>query len=122
MVPQGAKNTEGGYDFVRYLCGADGSRTYVEMNNNLPVLRELLEDPALFTEDLKWFVDNLFPTTKNRPPLPVGAKYWDEMTAAWEAIYLNTSDPATAMGQAKANVQADIDANGYCPIAAPGGE
>lgn len=122
VVPQGAKNTEGGYDFVKYLCGADGSRTYVEMNNNLPVLRELLEDSSLFTEDLKWFVDNLFPTTQNRPPLPVGAKYWDELQAAYEAIYLNTMDPASAMGQAKANTQADIDANGYCPISAPGGE
>jgi hypothetical protein len=28
-------------------------------------------------------------------------------------------DPASAMGQAKQNVQADIDGNGYCPIAAP---
>jgi ABC-type glycerol-3-phosphate transport system substrate-binding protein len=120
VVPQGAKNTEGGYDFVKYLCGADGSRTYVEMNNNLPVLRELLEDTSLFTEDLMWFVENLFPTTKNRPPLPVGAKLWDEMQSAYEAIYLGTMDPASAMGQAKQNVQADIDGNGYCPIAAPG--
>ncbi len=119
VVPQGAKNTEGGYDFVKYLCGADGSRTYVEMNNNLPVLRELLADTSLFTEDLMWFVENLFPTTKNRPPLPVGAKMWDEMQAAYEAIYLGTMDPASAMGQARQNVQADIDGNGYCPIAAP---
>ncbi len=119
VVPQGAKNTEGGYDFVKYLCGADGSRTYVEMNNNLPVLRSLLEDSSLFSEDLMWFVENLFPTTKNRPPLPVGAKLWDEMQAAYEAIYLGTMDPASAMGQAKQNVQADIDGNGYCPIAAP---
>lgn len=119
VVPQGAKNPEGGYEFIKYLTGADGSRTYIELNNNLPVLRTLLEDATLFNEDLKWFVDNLFPTTKNRPPLPVGAKLWDEMQAAYEAIYLNTMDPASAMGQAKQNVQADIDANGYCPIAAP---
>lgn len=122
VVPQGANNTEGGYDFVKYLCGPDGSRTYVEMNNNLPVLRTLLEDESLFTEDLQWFVENLFPTTQNRPPLPVGAKYWDELQAGYEAIYLNSSEPADAMAQAKANTQADIDANGYCPIAAPGGE
>lgn len=122
VVPQGAKNTEGGYDFARYLCGPDGSRTYVEMNKNLPVLRELLADPSLFDEDLLWFVENLFPTTKNRPPLPVGAKYWDELQAGWEAVYLDTMSAADAMAQAKANTQADIDANGYCPIAEPPGE
>jgi maltose-binding protein MalE len=49
----------------------------------------------------------------------VGAKYWDEMTAAWEAIYLGQADPASAAATAKQNVQADIDAQGYCPIAAP---
>jgi ABC-type glycerol-3-phosphate transport system substrate-binding protein len=119
VVPQGAKNVEGGYEFVKYLAGPEGSRTYVELNGNLPVLRELLTDTSLFTEDLIWFVDNLFPGTRNRPPLPVGAKYWDEMTAAWEAIYLNTADPATAMGQAKSNTQADLDAGGFCPVAQP---
>jgi len=119
VVPQGAKNTEGGYEFVKYLCGVDGSRTYVQMNNNLPVLKELLADPSLFTEDLKWFVDNIFPGTKYRPPLPVGAKYWDELEAGWDAIRLNTMDPASAMGQVKSNTMADLSAGGYCPIAAP---
>ena len=117
VVPQGAKNAEGGYEFIQYLCGPNGSRTYIEMNNNLPVLKELTTDTALFDEDLLWFMENLFPNTRNRPPLPVGAKYWDELIAAWEAIFLNQTDPASALGQAKANTQADIDANGFCPIA-----
>jgi multiple sugar transport system substrate-binding protein len=119
VVPQGAKNPEGGYEFVKYLCGADGSRTYVQMNNNLPVLHELLADASLFTEDLKWMVDNLFPGTEFRPPLPVGAKYWDELEAGWEAIRLNLSDPATVMAQVKDNTMAELEAGGYCPIAAP---
>jgi multiple sugar transport system substrate-binding protein len=119
VIPEGAKNPEGAFEFIQYLCGPNGSRTYVTMNNNLPVLRELLADPSLFSEDLKWFVDNLFPGTKNRPPLPVGAKYWDELKSAWEAIYLNTSDVASALAACKENVQGDIDAGGYCPIAAP---
>ena len=119
VVPQGAKNPEGGYAFVRYLCGPEGSRTYVEMNKNLPVLRELLEAEDLFDENLRWFVDNLFPQTKYRPPLPVGAKYWTEQRSAWEAIYLNQADPATALATCKQNTQADLDAGGYCPIAPP---
>ncbi len=117
VVPQGAKNAEGGYEFVQYLCGPNGSKTYIEMNNNLPVLKELTTDKTLFDENLLWFMDNLFPGTRNRPPLPVGAKYWDELIAAWEAIFLNQADPATALGQAKQNTQADIEANGFCPIA-----
>jgi len=121
VIPQGAKNPEGGYEFARYLCGPEGSRTYTEMNNNLPVLNELLTSKDLFDENLQWFVDELFPTTRNRPPLPVGAKYWDELESAWQAIYLNQADPATAMATAKQNTQADLDAGGYCPVAKPAG-
>lgn len=121
VIPQGAKNVEGGYEFLSYLCGPEGSRTYVEMNNNLPVLKELLESSDLFDENLTWVKDNLFPTTRNRPPLPVGAKYWDELTSAWQAIYLNQSTPEEAMGQAKENTQAELDAGGYCPITNPMG-
>jgi multiple sugar transport system substrate-binding protein len=117
VVPQGAQNVEGGYEFLQYLCGPEGSRTYTEMNNNLPVLRELLEDTSLFDENLTWFVNELFPSTRNRPPLPVGARYWRELENAWQAIYLNTSEPADALATAKENTQVDLEAGGYCPIA-----
>jgi len=119
VVPQGAKNPEGGYEFVKYLCGPAGSRTYVQMNNNLPVLKELLADASLFDEGNKWFVDNMFPGTKFRPPLPVGAKYWDELEAGWDAIRLNVATPEEAMATVKSNTQAELDSGGYCPIAPP---
>lgn len=122
VVPQGARNPEGGYEFVRYLAGPDGSRTYTEMNNNLPVLNELLADTALFTEDLKWFVDNIFPGTRYRPPLPVGAKYWDELEAGWESIRLNLEEPGAVMATVKQNTMAELEAGGYCPVAPPSGE
>ncbi|MGI8484738.1 MAG: ABC transporter substrate-binding protein, partial [Thermomicrobiales bacterium] len=110
VIPEGAKNPDGGFAFLQYLAGPDGSRTYVKLNNNLPVLKELLADKTLFDENLTWFVENLFPTTKNRPVLPVGAKYWDELKTAWEAIYLGQSSPKDALGQAKKNVQQALDA------------
>lgn len=122
VIPQGAKNVEGGYEFIRYLTGAEGSKTYIELNNNLPVLKELTTDTTLFDENLLWFMENLFPNTQYRPPLPVGAKYWDELQTAWQAIYLNQADPATAMASAKQNTQADLDAGGFCPVPPPAGQ
>ncbi len=119
VVPQGPRIRKAATSSSSTSAEPDGSRTYVQMNNNLPVLHELLADASLFTEDLKWFVDNLFPATEFRPPLPVGAKYWDELEAGWEAIRLNLSDPATAMAQVKDNTMAELEAGGYCPIAAP---
>ncbi len=67
-------------------------------------------------------MENLFPNTRYRPPLPVGAKYWDELQTAWQAIYLNQADPATAMETAKQNTQADLDSGGFCPVPPPAGQ
>jgi multiple sugar transport system substrate-binding protein len=118
VIPAGAKNPEGAYDFMKYMTGAEGQRTYVEINNNLPTNLELLQDQELLGEDLYWFAQQ-FENTRNRPVLPVGAKYWDEMTAAWELIYTGEAEPADAMAQAKENTMADMEAGGYCPIEAP---
>lgn len=118
VLLEGANNPEGAYDFMKYMCGPDGQRTYVEINNNLPTNLELLGDVELLGEDLSWFADQ-FDTTRNRPVLPVGARYWDEMTAAWELIYTGESSPEDAMATAKENTMADMEAGGYCPIAAP---
>ncbi len=118
VIPTGAKNPEGAYDFMKYMTGADGQRVYVEINNNLPTNLELLQDTDLLGEDLSWFAQQ-FDTTRNRPVLPVGAKFWDEMTAAWQLIYTGESTPEDAMATAKENTMMDMEAGGYCPIAKP---
>lgn len=118
VIPAGANNIEGGYDFAKYMTSADGQRTYVEINNNLPTNLALLDDVDLLGENLAWFAQQMG-TTRNRPVLPVGAKYWDEMTAAWQRIYTGDASPADAMAVARENTMMDMDAGGYCPIAAP---
>jgi hypothetical protein len=44
------------------------------------------------------------------------------MTDAWQAIYLNSTDPASAAAQVQQAVQGDLDAGGFCPIASPSEE
>ena len=58
--------------------------------------------------------DQLLPTAKSRPPLPVGARYWDELTSAWQKNYLNQEEPAAALKEVKDRVQPDLQQ--YCPI------
>ena len=47
-------------------------------------------------------------------PLPVGAKYWDELTTAWQAIYLAQQAPADALKTVKDRVQPQLQR--FCPI------
>ncbi|MEJ7839199.1 MAG: hypothetical protein WKF81_10295, partial [Thermomicrobiales bacterium] len=114
-----AKQPDAAFRFLQYLCGPDGQTTYYQINSNIPTLLEVQANKALFSEDMLFFIDNLVPVTRNRPPIPVGAKYWSELTAAWEAIFLNQQPPADAYASAKANTQADLDSGGFCPITGP---
>lgn len=115
-MPQGAKNPEGAAEFMQYIGGEEGQRTYATESKHLPTILSLLEEEDIFDERHKFFSEELLPIAKNRPPLPVGALYWDELTAAWQATYLGEAEPAEALATVKERVQAQIEAGGFCPI------
>jgi multiple sugar transport system substrate-binding protein len=115
VIPQGARNPEGAWEFLQYIAGEPGQRTYVTETAHLPTINSLLDDADLFTDEQHlFFATDLLPTAKNRPPLPVGARYWDELTTAWEKVYLNQEEPAAALATVKERVQPDLE--GFCPI------
>ena len=116
VIPQGAKNVEGAARFIRYIGGEPGQRIYATETKHLPTVNALLQDTTLFGDDEqhRFFAETLLPTAKNRPPLPVGVKYWDELTAAWQKIFLNEDEPAAALATVKERVQGDL--SGFCPI------
>ena len=108
VVPEGSSNAEGAVDFIKYMCGEPGQRVYTTETRHLPTLTALTTDTSLFTPQSAFFAEKLLPTSNNRPPLPVGAKYWDELTAAYQAIFLNQAQPADALTKAKENTQTDL--------------
>jgi multiple sugar transport system substrate-binding protein len=115
VIPQGAKNPEGAWRFMQYMAGEQGQRTYTTETAHLPTISRMLEDAELFGDEHHlFFAQQLLPTAKNRPPLPVGARYWDELTTAWERVYLNEEEPAAALASVKGRVQPDLDR--FCPI------
>ena len=119
VIPEGAKESDAAFKFLQYLCGPDGQRSYYVNESNIPTIKDVQADKSLYTEDMLFFIDNLLPITKFRPPIPVGAKYWAELGDAWEAIFLNQATPEEAYAQAGENTQADLDGGGFCPITAP---
>lgn len=108
VVPEGAKNVEGSVDFIKFMCGEPGQRTYTTETRHLPTLTSLTTDASLFTERSTFFAEKLLPTSNNRPAIPVGAQYWDALTAAYQAIYLNTTTPEEALAGVKETVQAQL--------------
>jgi multiple sugar transport system substrate-binding protein len=113
VIPEGAKNTDDAWTAIQWLAGAPGQELYVGLEAALPTVESLLSNADLFPDQLAFFAE-ILPTAKNRPPLPVGSKYWDELTTAWQKTYLNEESPDVALATAKENVNADLER--YCPI------
>ncbi len=101
---------------MQFIGGAEGSKIYTTKSNHLTTVTSLLSDASLFAGPHKFFADML-PTAKNRPPLPVGAEYWDALTVAWQKTYLDQGAPADLLKAVKDQVDQDLAQ--YCPIAAP---
>jgi multiple sugar transport system substrate-binding protein len=107
VIPEGAKNPEGAWELIKWWAGPEGQRQYAEGAKQIPTVTELVEDDSLFTGHYSFFRD-LLDVAKNRPPLPVGALYWDELTAAGEAVILGDEQPEAALQQVEERVQAQL--------------
>jgi multiple sugar transport system substrate-binding protein len=113
VIPKGAKNAEEAWSFMKYFAGPDGQKIYTKESNHLPTLSALASDTSLINPDHKFMADML-PTAKNRPPLPVGSKYWNDLTSAWQKNYLDQGSPADLLKGVKDAVNKDLEK--YCPI------
>ena len=116
VIPQGAKNVDGAWAALQWICGPDGGRIYTERSRHIPVYAALYDETELFSERHQFFLE-LLPTAKNRPPLPVGLRYWDELTAAWQSNYLGEGEPADLLASVKERVNGDLEQ--FCPLEAP---
>ena len=112
VIPEGAKNPEGAWEFLQYIAGEEGQRIYSKDSSHLPTIEVLGTEEGLLDEQHAFFA-SLLPQAKTRPPLPVGALYWDELTTAWQATYLNETQPAEALASAAERTQAQLDQ--FCP-------
>jgi ABC-type glycerol-3-phosphate transport system substrate-binding protein len=113
VIPEGAENAEDAWTALQWIAGEPGQRIYAQEERALPTFEALLSDAELFPDNFAFFAEAL-PTARNRPPLPVGSRYWDELTIAWQKTYLNEEDPASALATAKSNTNSDLQR--YCPI------
>jgi multiple sugar transport system substrate-binding protein len=107
VIPSGAKNTEGAWELMKWFAGNPGQKQYTEESSHMPTIQELAEDEALFDEEHKFF-RQLLDVAQSRPPLPVGALYWDELSRAEDAVVLNQKQPMEALETAESRVQSQL--------------
>jgi multiple sugar transport system substrate-binding protein len=113
VMPQGAKNPEDGWSFMKWAAGPEGQTIYTRETKHLPTWEALLSDASLF-EERHLFFTQLLPVAKSRPVLPVGSLYWNELTSAWQKVYLNQEAPADALASVKETVNDSLQ--DFCPL------
>lgn len=114
VMPQGAKNAAGAWEFMHYACGQAGQRYYTANTSHMPTWKSLLQNKSLFNAEHELMVKHLLPITRSRPPLPVGAKYWDELQTAEQEMELGTKQPTPALQAVGAAVNPQMQR--YCPL------
>jgi multiple sugar transport system substrate-binding protein len=97
--------------FMTYIAGPEGQKVYTKDSTHLPTIKALLDDASLYDEQHKTFLD-LLDVALNRPPLAVGAVYWDALTSAQGSVELNTKTPQEALQEVQDSVQPQLDAVG----------
>jgi len=108
VVPKGSKNIEAATKFMIYICGYEGQKLYFRENGNAPTLFALLEEQDLYPPKKQYFQETLG-FTRNRPPLPVGALYWDALSTAQDMVVQNVQQPLQALRQVETQVQPQLD-------------
>ena len=97
--------------FMTYIAGPEGQKVYTKDSTHLPTIKALLDDASLYDEQHKTFLD-LLDVALNRPPLAVGAVYWDALTSAQGSVELNSKTPQEALQEVQDSVQPQLDAVG----------
>ena len=97
--------------FMTYIAGPEGQKVYTKDSTHLPTIKALLEDTSLYDEQHATFLD-LLDVALNRPPLAVGAVYWDALTSAQGSVELNSKTPQEALQEVQDSVQPQLDAVG----------
>jgi multiple sugar transport system substrate-binding protein len=110
VMPQGAKEPEAAYTFMRYFAGEEGQRIYTREAQHFPTWASLLEEDLY--DERHTFFNELLPNSNALALVPVGASYWDELTKAQQSVYLEQSTPEEALEAVKARVQAQLQP--YC--------
>jgi multiple sugar transport system substrate-binding protein len=112
-IPTGSKKKEAAVRFIHWACGAEGQRIYTKDSGHCPTLRSISNDESIYTEKQSYFREALF-FAKSRPPLPVGALYWDALSTAQDLVVRNIKTPQEALTQAEEQTQPQL--NKFLPL------
>jgi multiple sugar transport system substrate-binding protein len=108
VIPAGTGKKEAAVQFLRWACGAEGQRIYTRDSGHYPSILAVSNEDAIYAPEQAYFREALS-FAKSRPPLPVGALYWEALSAAQDLVVQNVETPLEALRQVEEQVQPQLD-------------
>lgn len=111
VVPNGAKNVAGGFDFISTFAGPGefGMNYYCRETSHIPTLKALAQDPV-YTEDPKHAIFmELLPIADTRPPVPIGQFLWTALGEARDLVIHGTKSAKEALDDVQANAMKEME-------------
>lgn len=101
-IPATAKNKDGGWEFLSYICGEEGMKKFDLLNAGFPARVSLVDDPEFQKlVDFEAFADLAkSPNLKTFPSLPQQAEYGKLIGDQAELAALLEKSPEDAMNEA----------------------
>lgn len=110
VIPKGAKNVDGAWEFIKYAAGPEGQRIYTEKTGNFAAIdsinQELYANDPIFGEFLK-----ALPTAHHRPVIPQGSLLWNELAKAVDAAIRGKGKPQDLLNQVTDKVNRELEKN-----------
>lgn len=96
-IPKGAKNSDQGYEWIKYGSGKDGLLTYCVMTSHIPTLKSITNDPKLRNDpNHNKFFEQL-PKAWNRPVTIEAQTLWNDLGKAQNDVMNLKQDPKPAL-------------------------
>ncbi|GHU78135.1 sugar ABC transporter substrate-binding protein [Spirochaetia bacterium] len=112
-IPTGTKKKEAAVAFCVWATGVEGQRIWTKDTGHNPTIASLLTEDAIFNKEQYYFRDALS-FTQSRPPIPVGALYWDALSTAQDMVVQNVEPPEQALAKVVDQVQPQL--NQFLPL------
>jgi multiple sugar transport system substrate-binding protein len=109
VVPTGVKQRAEAVKFIHWFAGEPGQRLFIKNigGTTLPTIKTVLNDTSLYPPEFM-FLREMLPVSKNRPVLPVGALYFDNLTVAQNKVTYDQGDVAAALKKCEDDTNAQL--------------
>ncbi len=107
-IPNGSKNPEGAWEFIKYLTAVDTQVKFAVASGWMPSVKAAAQDPALAQTPGWEVVLQSMAVTRSRPFILEAPTWYGPLTTAFQEVWDGVKTPEQALADAQAAVEQEV--------------